>query len=254
MKIETPPLSSFSHTSALFSPLGGRSRLVRCSVALASVVALGACAPADENSDTSQPSTSSSQTSMPSATGTTTGTGTTAPTTTTTSTDTTPDIVPPTEPPDAYTTVCSMCHGENGEGADLGPEIRHTPVEYGTWVTRNGRNFGEHPDYVVQMVPIGEEHVTNEELALTFAWLGNFPKPTTGPEIYADYCGHCHGADARSGAVGLDLTMYTATLTDAVRNGKPGDFSARTSYMPAFGPEVLTDADLQAIITHISSL
>src|SRR3954469_16378862 len=35
---------------------------------------------------------------------------------------------------------CYVCHGANGEGvASIGPEIRHVPAGYGTWVVRHGR-------------------------------------------------------------------------------------------------------------------
>jgi mono/diheme cytochrome c family protein len=163
-------------------------------------------------------------------------------------------VAPPAEPPAAWGANCAACHGPEGEGAELGPEIRHTPLDLGVFVTRNGRGFGEHPDYVVQMLPFDATVVSDDDLLLIFAWLDNFPKPTDGPGLYADFCEHCHGADAASGSVGLDIKLELHELPEKVRGGVAGDFDARTSYMPSWGADKLTDAEIQMISDYVGTL
>ena len=81
------------------------------------------------------------------------------------------------------------------------------------------------------------------------------PKPATGQGLYVRYCNNCHGANGRSGRVGKDIVRELDELDQKVRFGHGGtSYGARTEYMPAWGTDVLTDADLDALRTYIGSL
>ena len=150
--------------------------------------------------------------------------------------------------PTAYT-ACAPCHGPVGQGvAALGPEIRHPPALYSTWVVRNGRaNTG--------MLAFPTATLPDAQLSEIQSWLNALPKPTTGHELYVDYCGNCHGPTGEGGALSTGVTFKLKdALTMLVRTGQSPDPSMRFTYMPAETPTDLSDAELSLIATYLSAL
>ena len=151
-------------------------------------------------------------------------------------------VAGPAAAPAAYSN-CGICHGPAGGGlASLGPEIRHTPTTYSTYVIRNGRPSPS------LMAAFNATVIPDAALAEIQAWLAGQPKPTTGQGLYLDYCANCHGATGGGGSVPVKAAMLpTATITATVRAGHGTDPAQRGTYMPAFGADMLTDAEVTLI-------
>ena len=162
------------------------------------------------------------------------------------------------EPPDGaqlFAGFCAPCHGNEGQGTDLAYEIQHPPVEYATWVIRNGRPGVEFPDSM--MAAWAEATLSDADVAAILEHLDGFPQPTTGEALYADYCANCHGADAQGGVVGIspldeiidgDYDKVVDQVRDGDAEGGPG---ARSNYMPAFGTDALTNAEVDLIVDFL---
>jgi mono/diheme cytochrome c family protein len=144
--------------------------------------------------------------------------------------------------------LCAPCHGATGEGSDLGYELRHpTTRAYATWVVRNGRPGTEFTNSV--MAPYSEAVLSDADLEKIWDYLDSFDQPTTGEELYLDYCGNCHGPDGTGGVVGVSVLGELGELFDIVRSGEGGtNYANRPGYMTAFGTDRLTDEEVQAIL------
>lgn len=149
--------------------------------------------------------------------------------------------------------LCAACHGADAMGTDLAYELRHPHREHATWVVRNGRPGDEFENSV--MAPFSPEALSDAELELIFDFLDAFPQPDTPEGLYLDYCRNCHGPDARGGVVGVDIVdQELGDIEEKVRDGEGDNPGARTSYMPARGSDVLSDAEVEAIAGFIASL
>ena len=137
-----------------------------------------------------------------------------------------------------------------GCGNIIGPEIRHTPVTYATWVVRHGRPA---PSAMVAFPTVAPNATTlaisDPDLAAVLAWLDTQPKPATGVALYRDFCGNCHGPNVASGgAVPVSIIGKMATeITQKVRVGEGLDPSMRNGFMPPEDMMALTDPELVLI-------
>ena len=154
---------------------------------------------------------------------------------------------------DVFLENCSQCHGADGKGTKDGPTILSPVKPFATYVIRHGR--GIEMGFPTGMDAWDTTKLSDEELNAVLDWLSSAPKPTTGPELYGRFCINCHGANARSGRVGKNIVSEVGELTIKVRYGHGGTlYGARTSYMPAWGTDVLTDADLSVLRSYILTL
>lgn len=154
-----------------------------------------------------------------------------------------------TPAPASYTKNCINCHGNAGQGVTtLAPEIRHPPLAYFNYVTRAGRAGS-------LMVPFTATALSDADMAAVHAWLAGLPKPTTGDQLYLDYCGNCHGPGALGGVIPLGVKGGNkADTMQVVRAGHGTDPSLRSEYMPAQGPEQLSDAELGMIADFLGAM
>jgi mono/diheme cytochrome c family protein len=157
---------------------------------------------------------------------------------------------------------CGNCHGEEGEGVvNRGPEIKHPNRELFDFMVRNGDDMPL-VAYRDPMRPVTTAMISDAILNDIYTWLNAFPKPTTGAELFADYCSYCHGPDGRGGTVqGYASTTHSAPYDDTgaeflehvraghVRSGAGADIdvSERNEWMPPFPATVLTDAEVALI-------
>jgi mono/diheme cytochrome c family protein len=158
---------------------------------------------------------------------------------------------------------CATCHGDTGAGLPrLGPDIQHPTRDLFDFLVRNGEAH-QVTAYAAPMPAFADTLVSSGDLDSIFAWLRAMPQPTTGGALFADYCSYCHGSDGRGGAVGVAYaSAYHSApfrrkgveFRDYVRKGHVVDdkgalvpVSERHAYMPAFGPELLSDAELTLI-------
>lgn len=145
------------------------------------------------------------------------------------------------------TSGCVSCHGANGEGvAMFGPEVRHTPATYATWVVRNGRTG-------TLMAPFAATNISDADLTAVITWLNGAPKPTTGQGLYKDFCGTCHGPNVASGGnVPINIIGKTrAEVSQKVRMGDGSDPGMRNLYMPAYSVADLSETELGLIMDFI---
>ena len=151
-----------------------------------------------------------------------------------------------------YDANCKSCHGEQGVGSALAPDIMHPIRDYSTWVVRNGRAQTTFPK---PMEKVGTDKLTDAQLKLVFDYLDQPPQPTTGQALYMDYCANCHGADGKGGPTTRNITNEVAKVLTQTRSGKNiGKFEMRKDYMPAFPPTRISDAELMLIRTYVDSL
>lgn len=154
-----------------------------------------------------------------------------------------------TPAPESYTKNCINCHANAGQGVTgLAPEIRHAPLALFDYVTRAGRDGS-------LMVPFPVSAVSAADMAAIHTWLAGLPKPTTGDQLYLDYCGNCHGPDALGSVIPLAVKGgKKADTRQLVRTGHGTDPSIRGQYMPAQGPEQLSDAELDLIADFLGAM
>ena len=149
-----------------------------------------------------------------------------------------------------YQVKCAACHGANGEGAPLGPQIKSPVYPYATWVTRNGRSG---VGFSSVMPAYSEAELPGPMLDGILNWLAEAPKPRDGQGLNARFCANCHGSDGRggptrAGILGEDLDEYIETVRDGEGGRNYGD---RGEYMPAWGRLDLTDADIRLIHAYL---
>jgi mono/diheme cytochrome c family protein len=155
-----------------------------------------------------------------------------------------------------YVDTCAQCHGENGEGNDLGPQVLNPVRDYATYVTRNSRGIEmTEMGYVDEMPAHGTDLMTDAELGLVMDFLAEAPKPTDGEGLYTRFCGNCHGANGWGGRVEQDVQHEADEALETVRDGE-GDskFWDRTEYMPEWNAQQLTDDEVAKIEAYLSTL
>jgi mono/diheme cytochrome c family protein len=151
-----------------------------------------------------------------------------------------------------YDANCKLCHGEQGVGSALAPDIMHPVRDYSTWVVRNGRAQTTFPK---PMDKWGADKLSDAQLNLIFDYLDQPPQPTTGTALYGDYCANCHGADGKGGPTTRNIINEVGKVLTQVRSGKNvGKFDPRRDYMPAFPASDISDAELMLIRDYVDSL
>jgi len=146
---------------------------------------------------------------------------------------------------------CAHCHGDDALGTEDGPEVRHPNADYLRWIVREGRM--DHPDFPEGMQPVPDECLTDAMIEEIITFLNSFPEPTTGAELYADYCANCHGADGKGGVTGVSLDgELHENAGIAVSGHETTNYASRNEYMPAQGDN-LTAAEIQLITDYLQN-
>lgn len=157
-----------------------------------------------------------------------------------------PVLAEPSTWQEHYQVKCAACHGANGEGAPLGPQIKSPVYPYATWVTRNGRSG---VGYSSAMPAYSEAELPGPVLDNILGWLAEAPKPRDGRGLNRQFCANCHGSDGRGGPtrssiIGEDLDEFIET----VRDGEGGrNYGARGDYMPAWSSLELSNSEIRLI-------
>lgn len=168
------------------------------------------------------------------------------------------DAAPGQPAPAAYSAAgCNACHGANGEGTVVGPEIRFTPKDYAVYAVRNGRKTPSNmPSAMAAFGPgTGSGMVSDADLDAINNWQNSFTKPTTGQGLYLAMCGNCHGPTTPTGGSApvsikgksqVDVAMY-------VRNGGSSkDPAMRATYMPQYDMTLLPENELTSIVMYLN--
>lgn len=161
-----------------------------------------------------------------------------------------------------YQQSCASCHGQRGEGSQRGPAVAGVgaaavdfQLSTGRMPLAQERYSDVHRDpafspadidalvrYVAALPPGGGPPIPTVQTG----------DPKTGRELYLTYCSACHsaagvGATLNNGRAAPALDRATPTqVGEAIRVG-PG-------LMPAFGPDVISDRDVDAIASYVDVL
>lgn len=169
------------------------------------------------------------------------------------------DPPPPSDPTPVdgaatYRDACAQCHGADGDGNDMGPQILSPVVPYATYVIHTGRDEMGYAD----PMPSFTGELTDAEITAVLAWLALPPKPTDGAGLYRRFCGNCHGDDAWGGRVDEDLTGKADEPDEVLEEVREGHhdmrYGEREKYMPAWSASELTNAEVALITGYIASL
>jgi ubiquinol-cytochrome c reductase cytochrome c subunit len=164
-----------------------------------------------------------------------------------------------------YLTSCVNCHGENGTGTDQGPALTASGEAKTDFYLRTGRMPLTVP---VPQPPAKPPAFDDGQIRQLVTYVGSLCDPANpcprvpdiplegdlsdGQELFLANCAPCHGSVAVGGALSLGRRAPSLQGTpalqvaEAVRTG-PGQ-------MPRFGPEVLTDEEVSAIVGYVSYL
>lgn len=189
--------------------------------------------------------------------------------------------------PQAFIQNCAICHGVDAKGIEnLGPEIEHAAPTLVDYYVRNGDNneWGgpdkgcvedtSAPEYTERgcdkwgpqlvMTKFDSTSVSDADLDAIKTWLDQRPMPSTGQELYGDFCAFCHGPGGDIPALtyyvkNSDIVASVAlwqpdtsqpdapAFESTVKNGltaQPPD--RRDAYMPPLGTQ-LTDQQILEI-------
>ncbi len=161
-----------------------------------------------------------------------------------------------------YLTSCVSCHGVGGVGTDEYPSLVGVGAASADFYLRTGRMPLAFP---VPQPPEKPKAFTDEEIVQLVAYVSSLgdgpPIPDVNPDdanlqnggaLYLANCAACHNSQGIGGALSYGahapdlLTVEPTQIGEAVRTG-PGQ-------MPVFGPDTLSDTDLDDIIRYIQYL
>jgi ubiquinol-cytochrome c reductase cytochrome c subunit len=184
----------------------------------------------------------------------------------TTSPGTTP---PPLEGPgrDLYLRDCAWCHGSQGEGSGYGPSLMGVGAASADFMLSTGRmpipGPKDQPDGA--SVPYSREEI--DGLVGFVASLGLGPAiPDVNPaggdigegaSLYEENCAACHGSTGAGGALTNGLIAPALRSSTPVQVGEAvriGGAGLRSGNMPQFGPDTLSDEQVDSIARYVAYL
>jgi ubiquinol-cytochrome c reductase cytochrome c subunit len=165
---------------------------------------------------------------------------------------------------EVFQAACAACHGTRGEGGlgsgdAAGPPLRGLELAYIDMTVRTGRMPIPAPELGVYEDRLSED----DRIALaSYAerWLettGDIPdvgpgSAAAGQETYVRNCAACHGAAAGGGISGASAFAPPLVGLDGVAIAsatRVGPFE-----MPAFGPAVISDQDIDDIVSYVEAV
>lgn len=156
---------------------------------------------------------------------------------------------------------CATCHGVNLQGSSQGPPLINVPARNVDFMLRTGRMPASIP--YEQEWHRGPAFPPRQLDALVAYIMSNsrgdpaLPSPAPGDvkkgrELYAENCEQCHGATGHGDSVGFQNVAPELSdadpreIAEAVRMGP--------DVMPQFGAKVISDRDLDDIVTYVQFL
>jgi ubiquinol-cytochrome c reductase cytochrome c subunit len=161
-----------------------------------------------------------------------------------------------------YLTACVSCHGVDGVGTDYGPDLKQAGEASADFYLRTGRMPLASPSIQAPQKPVAYTDQQIRELVAYVSTLGDGPAiPEIDPddahlalggELFLANCAACHNSAGIGGALSYGQhapslwSVEPTQIAEAVRIG-PGQ-------MPVFGPETITDDELDAIVRYVQYL
>lgn len=161
-----------------------------------------------------------------------------------------------------YLTSCVSCHGVDGVGSDAGPSLQAAGAAAADFYLRTGRMPLAAPTVQAPVKPVAYTDQEIRQLVAYVASLGDGPPIpevdldaadlALGGELYLANCAACHNSAGIGGALSYGQhapslwSVEPTQIAEAVRIG-PGQ-------MPVFGPETISDAELDSIVRYVRYL
>lgn len=161
-----------------------------------------------------------------------------------------------------YETRCSSCHGENGQGSPRAPSLIGKPAADVHLMLDTGRmpaassweeELHKQPAFsfadIDAIVSYVQSFSLHPDTALPVVAQGDVNR---GRALFASNCAHCHGAAGQGASTGYRIVAPSLLhasvfqVAEAVRAGP--------LLMPKFGPDVLSDADVNDIARYVNYL
>lgn len=166
---------------------------------------------------------------------------------------------------------CAWCHGNEGQGGDFGPDLQGVGAESADFMLSTGRMpiprvedqpQRKHPSYTREQI---------DDLVSFVASLGAGPTiPPVDPaagnlqdgaNLYEENCAACHSSTGIGGALTSGLqapplvevrpSLSPRQIVEAIRLGGAG---LRTGKMPKFGPDTLSQQQVNSIVRYVQYL
>jgi len=161
-----------------------------------------------------------------------------------------------------YLTNCASCHGDVGQGSNVAPGLIGKPASDIHLMLDTGRMPASVP-YLDEIHELPRftfpemTAITNYVLSFDAHPDRSLPQVSGGNavhgrKLFAENCAACHGAAGDGASVGSNNvapSLMNATVfqvAEAIRAGP--------EIMPRFGPDLLSDADVDDIARYVNSL
>lgn len=148
---------------------------------------------------------------------------------------------------------CIACHGAQGQGTSLAPQIAPPPLELPALIAYVRQPTGKMP-------PVPASTVSDQDLADVYAFLKSVaPAPTAGESLagngdngkrlFTSYgCYECHGRQGAGAAIAPRIGPPAISFAAVLRYVR-----APTGQMPPYTAKVVSDQDLADIYAFLKS-
>ena len=148
---------------------------------------------------------------------------------------------------------CFACHGSQGQGTPLAPQIAPPPFDLPALISYVRRPTGKMP-------PVTASTASDQQLGDIFAFLTSVaPAPSTaesapgnaenGKKLFESYgCYQCHGHQGAGAATAPRIAATALTLAAVMRYVR-----APTGQMPPYTSKVVSDQDLADIYAYLKT-
>ena len=147
---------------------------------------------------------------------------------------------------------CVACHGAQGQGTTLAPQIAPPPMQLAAVVAYVRQPTGKMP-------PVPAATASGQQLADVYAFLQSVAPASTGESLKGNAdngkklfvafgCYECHGRQGAGASTGARIGPPAISLAAVLRYVR-----APTGQMPPYTAKVVSDQDLADIYTYLKS-
>jgi len=150
-------------------------------------------------------------------------------------------------------TGCTACHGAQGQGTSLAPQIAPPPLELPALIAYVRQPTGKMP-------PVPAATASDQDLADIYAFLKSVApasaggesltgKADSGKRLFASYgCYECHGRQGAGAAIAPRIGPPAISFAAVLRYVR-----APTGQMPPYTAKVVSDQDMADIYAYLKS-
>jgi mono/diheme cytochrome c family protein len=151
-------------------------------------------------------------------------------------------------------TGCATCHGAQGQGTNLAPQISPPPLELKAMILYARQPTGKMP-------PVPVAAASDQQLGDIYAFLKSIApagssaaeslqgNPENGKKLFSAYgCYECHGRQGAGAAIAPRIGPPALSFANVVRYVR-----APTGQMPPYTARVVSDQDLADIYAYLKS-